>query len=148
MIRTLYSMVVFAGLFTCIGCGFLTYSRVSVNNPIKPEDVKFIVPGKTGLADVVARLGAPDEFKGIPDGAMAVFHYRDSRYSRANFGMAGSYFLPVSPDLVVSDNGLGADWFQVVVDSNWVVRKYAFSRHADHSRIVPWPFRSASDRSS
>ncbi len=147
MIRTLCSTVFLALLLAGAGCGFLTYSRVSVNDMIKPEDVQFIVPGQTSLADVVARLGSPDELKSLLDGAMAIFHYRDSRYSRANFGLAGSYFLPVSPDLVVSDSGLEADWFQVVVDSNWVVREYAFSQHADQSRIVPWPFRSTSNRS-
>jgi hypothetical protein len=95
---------------------------------------------------VVARLGAPDELKGVNGGMIALYYYRDSRYSRANFGMAGSYWLPVSPDLVLSDSGLAANWFQVVIDSNWVIREYAFSRHADQARVIPWPFRSHPDR--
>lgn len=149
MIRTLYSSVLMALLLSCAGCGgFLSYSRITVNDPITPEDVRFIVPGQTSLQDVVGRLGTPDEIKRVTDGVMAVFHFRDSRYSRANFGLAGSYFLPVSPDLIISDSGLGTDWFQVVVDANWVVRGLAFSRHVDQSQLFPWPFRTNPHRSS
>ncbi len=149
MIRTVYTPIIMALLLSCAGCGgFLSYSRITVNDPITPEDVRFIVPGQTNLREVVARLGTPDEIKRVSAGAMAIFHFRDSRYSRANFGVAGSYFLPVSPDLIISDSGLGTDWFQVIVDADWVVRGLAFSRHADQSQLFPWPFRVAPDRSS
>lgn len=122
------------------GCGFISFTRLSVNDPIKSEDVAFIVPGKTTLAEVVAKLGAPDEFTGLENGAVIVYHFRDGKYSRVNFGWPLQFWSPVSPDLILAGGGFGTDMFQVAFGLDWVARYHAFAKHIQASRYKLWPF--------
>ncbi len=122
------------------GCGFATVARLSINDPIRQEDIAFIVPGQTTLADVVKHLGAPDELVGLDGGAAVLYHFRDAKYSRVNFGWPARFWLTVSPDLILSAGGLGTDVFEVVFDSRWVVREHAFAKHTSNSSFNPWPF--------
>ncbi len=126
------------------GCGFISFVRISVNESITPDDVAFIVPGTTTFADVAAKLGTPEELTGIESGAVAVYHFRDAKYSRVNFGWPLQFFLPVTPELVMSGAGLGTDVFQVVYDARWVVQEHAFAHHVTPHRFIPWPFWSSS----
>lgn len=122
------------------GCGFATLARLSINDPIRPEDIAFIVPGQTTFADVVKHLGAPDELVGLDGGAAVLYHFRDAKYSRVNFGWPARFWLTASPDLILSAGGLGTDVFEIVFDSRWVVREHAFAKHTSNSRFNPWPF--------
>src|SRR2546426_7622000 len=83
-------------MLTLTGCGFFSTARVTVNDPIQPDDMVFIVPGKTTFMEVVAQLGTPDELTGMAHGAVVVYHFRDAKYSRINFGWPSHFFLPVS----------------------------------------------------
>jgi len=149
-----------------VGCP-LTWQRVSINETIAPEDVAFIIPGKTTLAEIVARLGAPDEITS-PDGritytpfglrmitrtpqvitasypgAVARYRFLDFKRFRANFTWGLKFIQPVPgipDDFVFESGGIGTDEFLVVLDSNWIVRQHAFAKHADASRYRPWPF--------
>lgn len=122
------------------GCGLASFVRVTINDPIKPEHVAFIVPGTTTLPDVVGKLGAPDELIGLARGAAAVYHFRDAKYARLNFGWPLRFWLPVHPDMILAGGGIGTDTFQVVFDDRWVARAHAFAHHSGASRFSPWPF--------
>ena len=123
------------------GCGgFYTAARLTVNDPLGPQDVSFIKIGKTSFTDVVARLGAPDELVGGDTSALIIYHFRDAKYSRVNFGWPLRFWLPVQPDLIVAGGGLGTDMFQVSFDQRWLVQHHAFSKHAQASRYRLWPF--------
>jgi len=148
------------------GCP-LVWQRVSVNATIAPEDVAFIVSGHTTLADIVARLGAPDEITTFDDesaysifrrsekrnaprpetaslpGAIARYRFVDAKRFRANFAWWMQFVLTppgVPNDAVLQGVGVGADEFLVIFDSDWIVRHHAFARHADASQFWHWPF--------
>jgi hypothetical protein len=122
------------------GCGFISTTRVTVNDRIAPQDVAFIVPGKTTFKEIVAQLGAPDELTNTALGAVVAYHFRDGKHTRINLGWPTRFFLPVSPDLVLSGGGLGADVFQVFFDSHWVAQTHAFAHHTGGPSFNPWPF--------
>src|SRR5438309_991640 len=48
VVPALLVLVLFHGI---TGCGLISIARVTVNEPITQEDVAFIVPGETRLAD-------------------------------------------------------------------------------------------------
>ena len=129
-------------LLSLSGCGFATFSRLSFNDPIKPEDVAFIQPGQTTFSQVVAKLGTPDELTplGEQDGAVASYHFLDAKYTRINYGWPIQFVSPVSPEMIMAGGGLGTDVFQVVFDANWVARQHAFAKHVHANRHRLWPF--------
>lgn len=120
-----------------IGCSF---ARISINDTIIEEDVGFIVPGQTTLREVVERLGAPDEMLEAPGGAVGLYHFRDLKYSRVNFGYLLRPWTPVQPDLILSTTGLGTDVFEVRFNEQWVAQRHAFTHHPSGRSHVPWPF--------
>lgn len=119
------------------GCNVV---RVSLNTVLTPEDVAFIVPGKTTLADVVAKLGAPDSINDSDTGIVATYRFIDVKYSRINFGWLVKPWTPVDPDLIFSRAGLGVDAFEVLCDSQWVVAHQGFQRHLYRHPFHPYPF--------
>jgi hypothetical protein len=128
---------------TLSGCGFATFARVTVNDPITPETVAFIEPGSTTLSDVVAKLGAPDEMKGLEGGAVVSYHFRDVKYSRLNLLWPLRFLLPENPDFILGGGGIGTDLFQVFLDERWIVQTHAFSQQANANRFRLWPFGQA-----
>jgi hypothetical protein len=143
------------------------WQRVSVNDTIVPEDVAFIVSGQTTLAEIVAKLGAPDEIAAFDDestsslfsrsmkrssprlhitslpGAVARYRFVDAKRFRANFTWWMQFVVTapgVPNDAVLQGGGVGTDEFLVVFDSNWVVSHHAFAKHADASQFRYWPF--------
>ena len=111
---------------SAFGCNV---ARISLNNVLTPEDVAFIVPGKTTLADVVTKLGAPDSINDSDRGIVATYRFLDLKYSRVNFGWLVKPWTPVDPDLIFSRAGLGVDAFEVLCDPQWVVVHHGFQRH-------------------
>ena len=122
------------------GCGLATFARVTINDPIKPQDVEFIVPGTTTLTDVVAKLGTPDELEPLTDGAVLSYHFRDMKYARINLGWPLRFVIPVNPDFILAGGGLGTDLFQVFFDDRWVVQTHAFDHQPNAARFKLWPF--------
>jgi hypothetical protein len=115
---------------------------LSVNDPIKPEDVTFITPGKTTLVEVIAKLGTPDEMIGLDDaGAVVSYHFLDAKYARINYGWPLQFVAPVSVDMILAGGGLATDVFQVAFDSQWVARQQAFTKHLRGSQYRLWPFK-------
>ena len=122
------------------GCNVV---RVTLNTYITPEDVTFIVPGKTTLAEVVANLGAPDSITDSDTGIVATYRFFDLKYSRVNFGYLARPWIPVDPDLIFSRTGFGVDAFEVLCDAKWVVLHQGFQRHLPRPPFHPYPFQQS-----
>ena len=137
--RIVLSLVLSASLLG--GCGFVSFARVTINDPITEDDVAFIVPGKTAFRDVVTRLGVPDELMAGEQGLMASYHFLDARYSRLNATWPAQVIVSsLIPDFIFSSTGLGTDVFEVFYDSRGVVRDRGFSHHVRPRGMTPWPF--------
>src|SRR5512134_1576935 len=69
-------------LTTVIGIvvGGCNVTRVTLNTPLTPDDVAFIIPGQTTLSDVVTRLGTPDSITDTRTGAIATYRFLDLKY--------------------------------------------------------------------
>jgi len=119
------------------GCNVV---RVTLNVPISPSDVSFIVPGTTSLSDVVDKLGTPDTLGESTTGTVATYRFLDLKYSRVNFGWLVKPWSPVDPDLIMSRTGLGTDAFQVFYDSGGIVVQHSFLRHVTSPGFNPYPF--------
>ena len=122
---------------TFVGCSVV---RITLNIPLTQNDVAFIVPGQTTLADVITRLGTPDSLTDSLTGVVATYRFLDMKYSRINFGWLLKFWSPVDVDLIISRTGLGTDAFELLCDSNWVVTHQSFLRHLSGPRFNPYPF--------
>jgi hypothetical protein len=125
------------------GCP-LAWRRLTVNEIIRPDDVSFIVPGTTTLADVVKNLGAPGSIRRVDTGTVVRYQFLDIKYFTVNITRPLSLFFPVLEavptdlyQLTYSGGGLGTEELQVEFDKNWVVVYYAFAHHQNASRYVP-----------
>lgn len=124
------------------GCGLASFTRLSLNDPITPEDVSFIAPGKTTLAEAVAKLGTPDEVVSLDEaGAVAFYHFLDAKYTRINYGWPLQFVSPAPVDMILAGGGLATDVFQVKFDSQWVAQQQAFAEHVHAGQHRLWPFR-------
>ncbi len=122
---------------TFVGCNVV---RITLNTPLTQNDVAFIVPGQTTLADVITKLGTPDSITESYTGVVATYRFLDTKYSRINFGWLLKPLSPVDTDLIISRTGLGTDAFELLCDSNWVVTHQSFLRHLSGPRFNPYPF--------
>ncbi len=142
VIRKVTALLLMVLTASSLGClrGPLGWQRTTLNHPISAQDVRFIVPGKTHLQEVVDRLGSPDEIGGAEGQMFVRFRFTDGRSFRANLGWALRFFSPIAPFLVFGGSGIGTDLFQLTCDDQWVVRDYAFAKHTDASefRLIPF----------
>jgi len=122
---------------TFVGCNVV---RITLNTPLTQNDVAFIVPGQTTLADVITKLGTPDSITDSYTGVVATYRFLDMKYSRINFGWLLKPCSPVDTDLIISRTGPGTDAFELLCDSNWVVTHQSFLRHLSGPRFNPYPF--------
>ena len=122
---------------TFFGCNVV---RVTLNTPLTQNDVAFIVPGQTTLADVITKLGTPDSITESYTGVVATYRFLDMKYSRINFGWLLKPFSPVDSDLIFSRTGFGTDAFELLCDSNWIVTHQSFLRRLSGPRFNPYPF--------
>lgn len=125
------------------GCP-LAWRRFTVNEIIHPEDVAFIVPGTTTLADIVKNLGAPGSIRRVNSGSVVRYQFLDIKYFTVNITRPLSLIYPVLEtvpsdlyQLTYSGGGLGTEELQVEFDRNWVVVYYAFAHHQNASRYGP-----------
>lgn len=125
------------------GCP-LVWRRFTVNEIIHPEDVSFIVPGTTTLADIVKNLGAPGNIRPVDSGTVVRYQFLDIKYFKVNITRPLPLIFPVLEavpndmyELTYSGGGLGTDELQVEFDKNWVVVYYAFAHHRKASRYGP-----------
>ncbi|HSF68594.1 MAG TPA: hypothetical protein VLA67_14320 [Nitrospiraceae bacterium] len=125
------------------GCP-LAWRRLTVNEIIRPDDVSFIVPGTTTLADVVKNLGAPGSIRRVDSGTVVRYHFLDIKYFTVNVTRPLSLFFPILEavpsdlyQLTYSGGGLGTEELQVEFDKGWVVVHYAFAHHQKASSYIP-----------
>lgn len=119
------------------GCNIV---RITINTPITPDDVAFIEPGRTTLADIISKFGTPDSMTDSESGVVATYRFLDTKYSRVNFGWLLKPWSPVDPDLVISRTGLGVDAFELLCDSRLIVTHQGFLRHHTGPAFNPYPF--------
>ncbi len=124
----------------CAGIGGCNFARITLNQSLSPEDVAFIVPGRTTFPDVVGKLGTPDSFSDSSTGTVAIYRFLDMKYSRVNFGWLVKPWSPIDPDLVMSRTGFGTDALQVFYDGNGVVTHHSFLRHQTPPKFNAYPF--------
>lgn len=118
--------------FTLIdGCGFADFARVSVNEPITMDNVAFIRPDQTTFAEVIARLGTPDEFLDSETGVFVVYRFLDARYSRINYGSLASAWSPVTPDLITEGLGMRLNRLTIRLSPTWIVHHIEFSNQPE-----------------
>jgi hypothetical protein len=134
--------VVAAGLGLA-GCGPIGWVRVTLNHPLDPNAVAFIVPGKTNWDEVTSRLGAPDRLAAVGDGTVADYLYSDGKSFQVNFGwplgfVAAASYAP--HDLTLGGQGIGVHSYQVAFDERGVVRYADFRREEPASQYRLWPF--------
>lgn len=122
----------------------MAWRRLTVNEIIRPDDVSFIVPGTTTLADVVKNLGAPGSIRRVDSGTVVRYQFLDIKYFTVNVTRPLSFFFPVLEavptdlyQLTYSGGGLGTEELQVEFDRNWVVVYYAFAHHQKASSYMP-----------
>jgi hypothetical protein len=133
-----YTVFLFALISAMLaGCNVV---RVTLNTPLTPADVAFIVPGQTTLPEVVDRLGSPDSIHNSNTGIVSVHRFLDMKYARINFGWLVKPWSPVDPDLVFSRTGFGTDALEVFYDFNGVVLQHSFLRHVTERPFHPYPF--------
>ena len=133
----------FAGL--CVLAVALTLSscqwrRLTVNDSIRPEDVAFIRQGHTSLAEVCAKLGAPDEIAATGDVLVARYRFRDGKYFKIDLGRLLSFWSPVTPEMSMARGQVETDVFQVVMNPQGIVQEHAFAFQSPATRFNPWPF--------
>lgn len=129
-----------AGLLGCMR-GPIAWQRLSLNEPIASSDVAFIADGATRFAEVVDRLGPPDEMRPAGESIVARYHFSDGKYFRADFGWGFRFIIPfAAPDGILGGGGFGTDIFQVVCDSRWIVQEHTFAWHTNSSIFRFWPF--------
>lgn len=114
--------------------------RITLNTPLTPDDVAFIIPGQTTLPEVVDRLGSPDSIGNSNTGMVSIYRFLDMKYARVNLGWLARPWSPVDPDLIFSRTGFGTDAFEVFYDSNGVVIHHSFLRHVTDRTFHPYPF--------
>ena len=124
-------------LLPSLGCNVY---RVTLNTPLTPNDVAFIVPGTTTLSDVVVKLGTPDSLTETASGVVATYRFLDVKYSLVNFGYLAYYWTPVNVDLILSRTGFWIDALEVQCDPQWVVLEQSFHRHLTNRLLHPIPF--------
>ena len=132
--------LIFLSAVLCVTSAGCNVVRVTLNTPLAQNDVAFIVPGQTTLADVIAKLGTPDSITESNVGIVATYRFLDMKYSRINFGWLLKPFSPIDTDLIISRTGLGTDAFELLCDSNWIVTHQSFLRRLSGPRFNPYPF--------
>jgi hypothetical protein len=140
--RRCCALAILAGLGVA-GCDLISWTRVTLNHPLEADDVAFILPGRTSLDEVVARLGAPDQLIGTRDGFAANYLYRDAKYFRVNLGYPLGFVSPTAylpHDFALARSASGADTFQVAFDARAVVQYAGFFRGAAGAQYKAWPF--------
>jgi outer membrane protein assembly factor BamE (lipoprotein component of BamABCDE complex) len=125
-------------LLLCAGCSI---RRVTLNDVVTPEQVKFIRIGQTTISELADQIGAPDEVTESDFGALALYYWSDTKSAALDFGALGRLFLPYSPTMTLNRTGITPEQLQVMFDPQWTVRAYGFSRKStDEPVIWFWPF--------
>lgn len=131
-------------LIALSGClrGPVSLQRVTLNQPLSPQDVSFVVNGKTSLSEVIEKLGVPNQMLSSSGGVVARYQFTDGKYFRVDFGWGLRFIIPFySPELVLGDGGMSIDVFQLTYNDQWVVQDHGFAFHSQSSEFRLFPFK-------
>src|SRR2546428_13763829 len=95
---------------TFVGCNVV---RFTLNTPITQNDVAFIVPGQTTLANVITKLGRPDSITDLYTGFVATYRFLGMKYSRVNFGWLLKFWRPADANLLIERTVLGTETLEL-----------------------------------
>lgn len=135
--NALTGLCLLATVLTLTSC---QWRRLTVNDLIRPDDVTFIQARQTTLADVVTKLGPPDEITARGHVMVARYRFRDGKYFKLDFGRLLTFWSPVTPEMSLARGQMETDVFQVVLDSRGIVQEHAFAFQSPSTRFNPWPF--------
>ncbi len=118
MTRRNVPLMLILSLMLTVSLSGCNVARLTINTPLTAESVAFISEGRTTLADVVDKLGAPDSITDVDTGTVVTYRFLNAKYSRVNFGWLMKPWSPVDPDLVFSRSGMGTDALELLCDTN------------------------------
>lgn len=107
------------------------FGGATLGDTIKPEDVAFIRLHQTTFAEVMARLGTPDELLESETEVIAVYRLLDALYSRINYGSLASAWSPVTPDLITEGLGMRLNRLTIRLSPTWIVHHIEFSNQPE-----------------
>lgn len=140
-------LVLLLSLCLCIpGCP-IRWQRVTLNYPIRADDVSFIVPGQTTFKQVLEKLGVPDQIEHSTIGPITQYDFLDAKEFKVDLLSVLPFVVPTVAlvpgsyrQLELQSGGIGPDHFRVFFDSNWIVQSYAFEIHPQATEYLLWPF--------
>ena len=139
--RSLFRACIIAALGVTLLCTGCSVRRVTFNEVVTPEQVKFIRVGQTTILELADHIGAPDEVTESEFGVMALYNWSDTKSAALDFGALTRLVLPYAPTMTLNKTGITPEQFQVVFDPQWTVRAYGFSRRTTDEPVVWfWPF--------
>lgn len=124
-------------------CTPISWTRVTINHPLRPADVAFVKPGKSTWNDVMSRLGAPNDLVPTASGVVANYYYYDGKHFGIDFGYPLNFVGPLSyapHSMILRNLGVGTNQFQVAFDTNGIVQYDSFSHAASAAKFKLWPF--------
>lgn len=124
------------------GCTPITWTQVTLNQPLRAQDIRFIDPGRTQWTEVVRRLGAPGELQPTPSGFVATYFYLDTADFDVDLGWPLGFIGPVSRAphrLELGDTGIGVEELEVAVGTDLRVQYAVFADSNDAARFKPVP---------
>lgn len=125
------TLIVFAG------CDF---RRVVVNQPVDPQTLQTLNPGKSSMQDVVLALGAPDDITAKPDGMVFRYRYGDTKTMRVNFGWILRFFLPVAPSMNLGRGEGVPEVLHIAMNQDGVFDRYLLQQPPNAPHFSFWPF--------
>ena len=119
------------------GCDF---RRVVVNDPLVPELVQGLEPGKSSVHEVVQQLGSPDDIAEGATGLVLRYRYGDSKTMRVNFGWIFRIFFPFTPSLNLGRSDGVTHVLHVALNPDLTFDHSVVQPPPESSRFWFWPF--------
>jgi hypothetical protein len=102
-------------------CVTVEYRRTIVDEPVRKERVAALVPGRSGLAECLAALGAPQYVWEYRGDALALGY---GSYNRSHWGLGVSYAVTneVSASMNYDELGSKTRGYVLLFDEGWVLQ--------------------------
>ena len=105
------------------------------------------VPFRLLFAEVLAKLGVPDQLETYEGGSIARYDFLDVKNFKVDLLSWLPFVVPAASvvpgsyrELELHGGGVGSDHFRVLFDAHGVAKGYAFEVHSQTTEYVLWPF--------